>query len=329
MAENPDAPQASAPIIQGITPPKALDITHGNIAENWKNYKQVWHNYAIITNLKAQTEQYRVALFLHCIGPEALKVYNGMQFADETERNTLASIHKKIDEFTIGEVNETYERYIFNGRNQGQDESIEAYIAALRSLAKTCGFCECLADSLLRDRIVLGIHNNSLRKRLLQERNLDLKKCIDLCRSSEAAASHLKNISGSNNTIHDVNKVHEHAGRNVKPVRQQNYDRNARNDGNKKQAITAIDCKFCGRNHPRKKELCPAWQKRCQKCNGRNHFAAVCGKTISCGGVNYVSEQRDDSSDDSSEYEFLAGITEEPVINAVKRLVSPKKFTLK
>jgi hypothetical protein len=329
MAENPDAPQASAPIIQGITPPKALDITHGNIAENWKNYKQVWHNYAIITNLKAQTEQYRVALFLHCIGPEALKVYNGMQFADETERNTLASIHKKFDEFTIGEVNKTYERYIFNGRNQGQDESIEAYIAALRSLAKTCGFCECLADSLLRDRIVLGIHNNSLRKRLLQERNLDLKKCIDLCRSSEAAASHLKNISGSNNTIHDVNKVHEHAGRNVKPVRQQNYDRNARNDGNKKQAITAIDCKFCGRNHPRKKEHCPAWQKRCQKCNGRNHFAAVCGKTISCGGVNYVSEQRDDSSDDSSEYEFLAGITEEPVINAVKRLVSPKKFTLK
>ena len=94
MAENPDAPQASAtaPIIQGITPPKALNITHGNIAENWKNYKQVWQNYAIITNLKAQTEQYRVALFLHCIGPEALKVYNGMQFADETERNTLAKI---------------------------------------------------------------------------------------------------------------------------------------------------------------------------------------------------------------------------------------------
>jgi hypothetical protein len=68
MAENPDAPQASAPIIQGITPPKALDITHGNIAENWKNYKQVWQNYAII---------YRVAVFLHCIGPGALKVYNG------------------------------------------------------------------------------------------------------------------------------------------------------------------------------------------------------------------------------------------------------------
>ena len=47
------------------------------------------------------------------------------------------------------------------------------------------GFCDCLSDSLLRDRTVLRINNHSLRKRLLQERNLDLKKCINLCRSSD------------------------------------------------------------------------------------------------------------------------------------------------
>lgn len=99
-----------------------------------------------------------------------------MQFADETEQKTLSEIIEKFDKFAMGEVNETYERYVFNGRNQGQDKSIDAYIAALRSLAKTCGFCECLADSLLSDRIVFGVKNNNLRKRLLQERNLDLKK---------------------------------------------------------------------------------------------------------------------------------------------------------
>ena len=104
-----------------------------------------------------------------------MKIYNGMQFASKTDRRTLSKIIEKFDEFTIGEVNETYERYIFNVWNQGQDESNDAYISALRSLAKTCGFCDCLADSLLRDRIVLGINNHALRKRLLQERNLDLK----------------------------------------------------------------------------------------------------------------------------------------------------------
>ena len=53
-----------------------------------------------------------------------------------------------------------------------QDESINAYITALRSLAKTCGFCDRLADSLLRDRIVLGINNHALRKTLAARERL-------------------------------------------------------------------------------------------------------------------------------------------------------------
>ena len=120
----------AAPLIQGIMPQKPLDTTT-NIAENCKQLKQIWENYAIITNLTAQTKQYRVTLCLHCLGPDAMKIYNGMQFASETDCRTLSKIVKKFDKFTIGEVNETYERYIFNGRNQGQDKSIDAYITAL------------------------------------------------------------------------------------------------------------------------------------------------------------------------------------------------------
>ena len=50
------------PLVQGITPPKPLDTT-GNVVDDWKQFKQVWNNYSIITNLGAQTEDYRVALF--------------------------------------------------------------------------------------------------------------------------------------------------------------------------------------------------------------------------------------------------------------------------
>ena len=306
----------AAPLIQGIMPPKPLDTT-SNITENWKQFKQIWENYAIITNLTAQTEQYRVALFLHCLGPDAMKIYNGMQFANETDRRNLSKIIEKFDEFTIREANETYERYIFNGRNQGQDESFDAYITALRSLAKTCGFCDCLADSLLRDRIVLGISNHTLRKRLLQERKLHLKKCIDLCRNSEDASSQIKNISGASSTTDDVHRLRVQA---TKPPWKPKYDRNAKHHKHQKRKI----CKFCGGNHPLKKELCPAWQKRCQKCNGRNHFATVCKKG-QVHGVHGLSEQpeldgdeRNDSYE-SSDYEFLAVIAVEPSIHAIEQ----------
>lgn len=31
-----------------------------------------------------------------------------------------------------------------------------------------------------------------------------------------------------------------------------------------------------GKSHEREKEKCPAYGKRCNMCNGKNHFEAVC-----------------------------------------------------
>lgn len=81
-------------------------------------------------NIDAQPEPYKVAMFLHCIGPEALKIYNGLPFSTPEEKGMLTNIITKFEQFTIGETNETYERYIFNIRNQKQDESIDAYVYA-------------------------------------------------------------------------------------------------------------------------------------------------------------------------------------------------------
>ena len=75
-------PNPANALLHGIQPPGKLNITTGPIAETWK---QVWQNYSVIASL-ATTEDFRVALFLHCIGPDALKVYTGLPFATEDER---------------------------------------------------------------------------------------------------------------------------------------------------------------------------------------------------------------------------------------------------
>ena len=149
--------------IQGIHPPTHLDVKE-NVAENWKTFKQAWGNYAIIMNIHQQPETYQLALFLHCIGPEALKIFNGMPFDNPQEREKLESIIKKFDEFTIGETNETYERYLSNSWNQSPEETFDAYVVALRTLSQTCNFCECIRESLIRDRIVWGTQNPQTRK---------------------------------------------------------------------------------------------------------------------------------------------------------------------
>jgi len=80
--QQPPAPVAPVP---GIRPPLPVCLDT-NCAENWRYFKQKWLNYAVITNLDNQSRKYRVALLLHVLGDQALKIYNGFNFAS-TEAN--------------------------------------------------------------------------------------------------------------------------------------------------------------------------------------------------------------------------------------------------
>ena len=48
---------------------------------------------------------------------------------------------------------------MFNRRDQESNVSVDAYVTALRKLAKTCNYGS-LTDSLIRDRMVVGINDN-------------------------------------------------------------------------------------------------------------------------------------------------------------------------
>ena len=143
-----------------IMQPISLD-TKTTPAEGWKLWKQMWNNYSIITKLADQNKQYQTALFLHAVGPDALTIHNGFQFAPTEDKDDVDTVIAKFDQHFIGQINETYERYFFNKRDQEPGETIDSYITLLRNSAKSCNFCECLHDSLLRDRIVLARERQS------------------------------------------------------------------------------------------------------------------------------------------------------------------------
>ncbi|MCV6575829.1 MAG: hypothetical protein OIF58_08855, partial [Cohaesibacter sp.] len=131
----------------------------------------------------------------------------------------------------------------FNSRNQQENESIDASVTALRTLAKTCNLCDCMRDSIIRDRIVLGIQGHRTRKWLLQERSLTLSKCFDLCKSSEATNLQLKTISGAQNEdVHAVKDKHPPSSR--------------RDDKYKKSRVgKPKTCKFCESTSFRKRQV--------------------------------------------------------------------------
>ena len=94
---------------------------------------------------------------------------------------------------------------------------------------------------MIRDKIVFGVRDNAVQERLLREADLSLERAVDICRTAE------------------ISKMQYQATRTEKKSWK----------GQSKQP-----CKYCSQVHPPRK--CPAYGKKCKKCNGMNHFANVC-----------------------------------------------------
>ena len=258
----------------GLAMPKPLK-TEGNLASNWKKFKRAWDNYAIVARLNRFEEEFKTATFLSSIGEEAMEIFEGLDLASEDKRTKFDIVVKKFQDLCLGGTNETYERFLFNSRQKNETESVDQYITALRTLAKTCNFCACLRDSLIRDRLVIGINNNALQKKLQQDRNLTLAKAIDICRSSESTKQQVKKIHADDDQAAseaEINAMFTNANKTQTGRRDGGRGSFERRDGGRD---SRIQCKYCGTSHQKKKESCPAFGSRCRNCSRDNHYAKV------------------------------------------------------
>ena len=178
--------------------PSKLELT-GNLATNWKKFHRAWNDYEIAARLKdpenpAIDKSLRTATLLTCIGSDALDEYEGLEFDSEDDKQDIDIVLQKLQRYCIREAHEIYERYQFIKRDKEPSESLDAYVTALRTLAKTCNF-GVLENSLIRDRIVIGIRDNQTRKEAPKVSKFTLKECIDICRSYETSSQQLKEIN--------------------------------------------------------------------------------------------------------------------------------------
>ena len=231
----------------------------------------MWDNYVIVARLDNEAADYKKALFLHILGPDGLLIYNGMKLGDN---HTLEDIIEALENHFTGKINETYERFVFNKRYQKSNEPFEDYVATLRTLMKTCNFSDDMKDSQLRDRIVLGIRNQSTRERLLQEAELTLQACIDKCRAAETTTQQLRAMS-ENELAAEAHAISARPRKGSSGVKK-------------------ASCKFCGQTHILKKEECPAWGKTCKNCKTKNHFAVKCQQKKKLHAVQESESESDD-----------------------------------
>ena len=74
--------------------PAKLEM-RGDMVSNWRRFDRMWRNYEIVTRLGEETDEFRTATLLTCIGSEALDVYEGLPF-EENERQNVAVVLKSL-----------------------------------------------------------------------------------------------------------------------------------------------------------------------------------------------------------------------------------------
>lgn len=277
-----------------LPPPAIFDIHERNAGEQWKDWKERWKCYTVATELDKKSKEVQVSVLLTVIGAEAHKVFNTFQLT-EVQKKDPDAVLEAFGKYCEPISNTAFERYRFNLRGQRTGEPFDQYVTALRQLAQKCDFDNITPDQILRDRIMFGILDDKVRDRLLREKDLTLGRAMEICRASEVSAAQQEEVSRiSQNSVHSVNKR-----------KTQSATRGAVNSENnigQDQDEWISDCMFCGREHKKVKEQCPAWGKTCLNCKRRNHFRNKCmlrksGSRQGSRMVNFLDPEMQDDSD--------------------------------
>ena len=242
--------------MDNLKPLNALSLT-GDIAENWKRWKQRWEIFSLASGCKDKAEDVQCAIFLHQIGDDTLNIYDSFTFST-TEKDKIAPLITKFDGHFNPKKNITFQRYLFNTCVQ-DGRSFDIFYVDITNKANNCEFGS-LKDDLIKDRIVCGIDSKDLRERLLREDALTLTKAVAHVRACESSKAQVSNLQAGNNqpnnkynadTISRTNNTYPQQFNNNYSMSRQ-LNNNSRGRGRYIQRV----CNYCGTSHGR--NSCPA-----------------------------------------------------------------------
>lgn len=279
-----------------LKPPKNLNVNSElDMAQEWVEWLELYENYFTANEIEKKSAAIQTANFKAAIGREALKVLNALELTED-EKKELKTLKEKLTAHFAPAKNKTYERYQFHRIRQQQHESFEDFLQKLKEQVKKCSYGHDLANEFVMDQIVVGIHSDETRQRLMTEEEMDLEKAKRICRAAERATKQIHELQNSELPLNaSVNVI-------------------KKND-------KTFNCKRCGNIHGPKS--CPAFQKQCEKCKNKGHFAKMCksktnaehnekkrkpktkkkGKKVNAVDVEDDSSDSESESDSSTEYQ--------------------------
>ena len=166
--------------------------------ESWSQYIERLEQFFTANSIP---DEKKASVLLSTIGATAYRTVGNLVAPRKPSEVTYLRIIEVMGDFYNLKPLVTVQRFHFYSWFRQPEESTSTFVAELRNLTKDCDFGASLEDNL-RDRLVCGIADQVLQKRLLSEQNLTFKMAFEIAQSHKSAARNIVTLQGSS-------KVHQ------------------------------------------------------------------------------------------------------------------------
>ena len=184
-------------------------INYFSEEEDWGQYTERLDNYFGANDVTDGKK--KRAILLSVCGPTVYKLMRGLTAPSLPKEKIYKQLTELVSNHRHPKPSGIMSRFKFNTRVRKAEESVASYIAELRHLTEHCKFGLALLSEMLRDRLVCGINDHSIQKRLPGESDLDFDKALGIATSMEAAAANARDLSKAtqqtDNSRSDVSEI--------------------------------------------------------------------------------------------------------------------------
>ena len=238
-------------------------------AETWEHYTERLGHYFDangIGDVSGDDKAKRRAILLSVCGSKVYKLMCDLLAPAKPKEKSYQELVKLIQDHLAPKPSEIVQRFKFNNRFRNEGESVADFVAALRNLAEHCEYKDTL-EMMLRDRIVCGIRDEKIQRRLLVEKELTFAKAYEIATSMEITSKNMAVLQESKESD-AVNKVTSQGDGTTDGTRRVN--------GRSMQYKSS--CFRCGGSH--NAQTCRFKELNCFYCKQKGHIAERCPNRI-------------------------------------------------
>lgn len=160
--------------------------------------KETWTCYAERLDLyfsanKVDNAERKRSILLTACGADAYKTLRNLIQPEKLIDKSYTQLVALLEKHYHPAPSTFISRYKFHTRTRQAGESIGVYVAHLKEIGQHCSFGDDLNNSV-RDRLVIGVNDTRIQRRLLQETDLTFEKAFDIAQSMELSNQELSII---------------------------------------------------------------------------------------------------------------------------------------